>query len=59
MSEADAEDGLHGLDANHSDMNEGTTLDLHFIPTASCFFTGSPPRLFATPFQIQIPPAKK
>jgi hypothetical protein len=25
MSEADAEDGLHGLDANHSGMNEGTT----------------------------------
>jgi len=31
---------------------------LHFIPTASCFFTGSPPRPFAT-IPIQIPPLEK
>ncbi len=30
MSEADAEDGPHGLDAYHSGMNEGTIVDLGF-----------------------------
>ncbi len=35
--EADAEDGLHGLDAYHSGMNEGTTLDLHLEPPALPF----------------------
>src|SRR3989338_11230159 len=32
MSEADAEDGPHGLDAYLDGKNEGTTLDLHFEP---------------------------
>ena len=34
MSEADAEDGLHGLDAYLDGKNEGTILDLYFEPHA-------------------------
>ena len=38
-------------------MNEAPR-HLHFIPTASWFITGSPPRLFATPFQFKSPREK-
>jgi hypothetical protein len=36
MSEADAEDGLHGLDEPLAKkMTRGSILNLHFLPTAS------------------------
>jgi len=58
MSEADAEDGLHGLDETTSGMNEGTTLDLHFIPTASCSFQEARPA-FLPPIPNSNPPREK
>src|SRR3989344_2208659 len=59
MSEADAEDGLQGLDAYHSGMNEGTTLDFAFHSDRFLFPYRKPAPPFCHPIPIQPPPRKK
>ena len=58
MSEADAEDGLQGLDAYHTGMNEGTTLDFAFHSDRFLFPYRKPAPPFCHPIPIQ-PPREK
>lgn len=59
MSEADAEDGPHGLDETTSDMNEGTILDFAFHSDRFLFPYRKPAPPFCHPIPIQIPPREK
>ena len=60
MSEADAEDGLHGLDELLAIIND-TSLNIEFVFFPDCFFLRrSPTEPRFRPFNFKkIPPAKK
>src|SRR3989338_11454155 len=60
MSEADAEDGLHGLDVYLDGKNEGTILDFAFWSRRFALQRRSPPEPPSAPFNSKMhPPAKK
>ena len=60
MSEANAEDGLHGLDETLAIKND-TRLNIEFVFSSDCFFLRrSPTEPRFRPFNFKkIPPAKK